>query len=266
MNSIATANFQSVVTGVERAYDLAVAIEQLRELLTAEYLAPIMKLQGTRLGFRTDRDRNDDGSKGPGYPMEIVKECFIEAILLGVQPVGNHFNIIAGGCYITKEGYGYLLKHLPQLTWWKITEELPRINADATSAAVTVKIEYSQNGVVATPVSFPIPVKMNKRMGTDAVIGKARRKARKWLHEAVTGNETPDGDILDIDYETVKSTTKEPPIQHADLTALFQANKHFLTAEEIANGERIIALNEVNSYLKLKTLLNNKAAATMPGA
>jgi hypothetical protein len=264
MTEIASLNLASDVTGFEKAYNTAVAIEQLRELLTPQYMAPIMKLQGSRLGFRTDLDLNKDRTKGPGYPMEIVKECLIEAVLLGVQPVGNQFNIIASGCYLTKEGFGYLLRNMPGLTSWKTTAGLPRIKD--TSGAVTVTVEYTYNGTKAAPTILDIPVKVNAYMGVDAVLGKAERKARAWLHRTVTGSESPEGDVLDTESRVMSSVLKEEPIQHADLAAQFQATKHLLSAEEIANGERIIANNEANSYAKLKTLLDGKTAPTMPGA
>lgn len=268
LNGIIADVLGDAAAGFERVHKLAVAVDELRALLTPEYMAPIMKLQGSRLGFRTDRDKNQDGSKGPGYSMEIVKDCLIEAVLMGLQPFGNMFNIIASGMYITKEGYGYLLKHMPELNWWKVTQDLPKVNPDWTSASVTVKIEYSQNGVVAVPVSFPVAVKVNKGMGVDAILGKAMRKARKWLHEAVTGNETPDGDVLDIDYETMRTTIKEEPINHDELVADYQTYAASFSVAEQANITRIFCNRESKSYPKIKKRLDElkSAAATMPGA
>src|SRR5215204_5340477 len=91
------------LNGFEKAYLIANAIAELKSLLTPEYMKPIMQMQGNKLGFKTDKDK--DG----GYPEAIVKNCLIEAVLMGVQPFGNQFNIIANNTYITKEGYGYLL-------------------------------------------------------------------------------------------------------------------------------------------------------------
>lgn len=244
------------VESFEKAYHLAVAVENLRELLTHEYMAPIMKLQGSRLGFRTDKDRNDDGSKGKGYPVEIVKECLIEAVLMGVQPVGNQFNIIASGAYITKEGYGHLLKNLPGLDSWKITHSLPRIQDE--KAAIVMTVEYTQAGVKALPVLLDFPIRVNKRMGTDAVIGKAERKARAWLHKTVTGSETPEGDVLDTDATILKTTLKEEIIDVRELDDLYVFKKDKLTEEERVNATRIINNKETNSYAKLKKLLDGK--------
>lgn len=111
------------LAGFEKAYTMATAAGELKKLLNAEYMKPIMELQGNRIGFKTDKDNNG------GYPVETVKNCIIEAVLMGVQPVGNQFNIIAGNCYLTKEGIGYLLKNINGLSY-DIVFTLPRINPE----------------------------------------------------------------------------------------------------------------------------------------
>lgn len=191
------------VNGFQKAYMVAQAIQEISALLTPEYMKPIMKLQGNKLGFKTDKDLTKDGAKGPGYPEEIVKNCLIEAVLNGLQPVGNQFNIIAGNCYATKEGLGYVLSKMEGLQY-KIVPSLPRINPDKSSAAIVMKVEYSINGVKKTE-ELDIPVKMNAYMGTDAVIGKATRKARAWLYNNINGVEISDGDIQDVDATVVSS-------------------------------------------------------------
>ncbi len=52
---------------------------------------------------------------------------------------------------------------------------------------------------------------MNAFMGTDAVIGKATRKARAWLFSTITGTEIGDGDAGEID---VKATVVGTKIDH----------------------------------------------------
>lgn len=187
--------------GFEKAYLIATAAGELKKLLTPEYMKPIMDLQGNRLGFKTDKDK--DG----GYNETIVKNCLIEAVLTGVQPFGNQFNIIAGNCYITKEGFGYLLSHFKGL-YYEIIPELPRINADKTSAAIVMNVEWALNGFTKTK-KIEIPVKMNSMMGTDAVIGKATRKARAWLYNTITGSEIGDGDIQDAEVIGTKITANK---------------------------------------------------------
>lgn len=178
---------QDSLVGFEKAYLIADAAGKLKALLTSEYMRPIMDLQNNRLGFKTD--------KQDGYHESIVKNCLIEAVLTGVQPFGNQFNIIAGNCYITKEGFGYLLSHFPGLQY-EILPSLPRINGE--SAAIVMKITWTLNGNTQSR-DLDVPVKVNKFMGTDAVIGKATRKARAWLYNTINGTEIADGDIGDLD-------------------------------------------------------------------
>lgn len=186
---------EDALIGFEKAFQIANATQEIKNLLTKEYMQPIMALQNNRLGFKTDKDT--------GYPEEVVKNCLIEAVLTGVQPHGNQFNIIAGNMYVTKEGFGELLKKMKGLKY-DIVFDLPRINPEKTSAAVTAKIEWTLNGVKETK-EIPIPVKMNQYMGTDAVLGKATRKARAWLYNTITGSEIGDGDVTDIDAKVVAS-------------------------------------------------------------
>ncbi len=185
--------------GFEKAHLIAQATIKLRELLTAKYMEPINALQGNRLGFKTDKD-----GKG-GYPVEVVRDCLIEAVLTGVQPFGNQFNIIAGNCYITKEGMGHLLSKMHGLDY-DIVPTLPRINGDRTSAAIVMKITWSYRGTKGEK-EIDFPIRMNVAMGTDAVIGKATRKARAWLFSKLTGVEIGEGDVQDVDHTVVK----DPP-------------------------------------------------------
>jgi hypothetical protein len=187
----------SALIGFEKASQIAVATGELMRLLDSAYMKPIMNLQGSRLGFKTDKD-----DKG-GYREEEVKKCLIEAVLTGVQPFGNQFNIIAGNMYVTKEGFGYLLKNTKGLTY-RIIPALPRIKDDKTGAAVSVTIKWTLNGVDYEQV-IDLPIKMNQYMTSDAVIGKATRKARAWLFNTINDCEIADGDAVDQTAEVISS-------------------------------------------------------------
>lgn len=186
--------------GFERAYAIADSIGKLKELLTDEYMKPIMQLQGNKLGFKTDKD------KSGGYPMEVVRNCLIEAVLNGVQPYGNQFNIIAGNMYMTKEGCGYALNNFHGLKY-KLVCSLPRINADKTSSAVDVKIEWQIAGNNEAEI-VPFPIKMDYYTSVDAIIGKATRKGRAWLLSTISGIEVPEGDVTDTTFVDVTGKTE----------------------------------------------------------
>lgn len=194
---------QTNLIGFERAYATAKSIEVLKTLLTPEYMAPIMNLQGNRLGFKTDKD------KSGGYPVEHVKNCLIEAVLMGLQPYGNEFNIIAGNTYATKEGVGRLLA-----TWrglkYSLICAVPVPNQDGKSAVVEVTIKWTINQESKEEV-IPISVKMDAYTSVDAMIGKATRKGRAWLLSAISGIEIVEADVTDAEYldVTPKQTVKE---------------------------------------------------------
>lgn len=253
-NSVLSVLSSDQLMGFEKAYLIANAAGELKKLLTPQYMKPIMDLQGNRLGFKTDKDIAQGGGKGPGYPEEVVKNCLIEAVLMGVQPFGNQFNIIAGNSYITKEGFGFLLANYKGL-YYEITPDLPRINGDKTSAAIDMNIEWTLEGVTKTK-KIPFPIKMNAYMGTDAVIGKATRKARAWLYNTITGSEMPEGDTQDIDAKIISTEIKNPAIE--DLEMLFEMKKEGLTEDEVTNAKRIIDNKEEKSYGKLFKLLQSK--------
>lgn len=203
--------------GFQKAYLVAEAVGQLTIMLSEEYMKPIMNLQGNRLGFRTDKDNQG------GYPMKTVKNCLIEAVLTGVQPVGNHFNIIAGNTYITKEGFGYLLDNIDGLKY-SIVPEIPRIKGE--SAAIVMHIKWSVNGE-AQEQKLDLPIKVNKFMGPDAVIGKATRKARAWLHATITGYEIGEGEVadvpvMDIDFEDAADTEDVEPAEVTRMKGLVE--------------------------------------------
>lgn len=187
--SIATVIGSKSIQGFEKAYIIAQATTDLREALTPEYMKPIMALQGSKLGFKSDKM----------YEEKVVKDCIIEAVLTGVQPCGNQFNIIAGNCYITKEGFGFLLGGVDGLKY-KIIPELPRIQNQ--SAAVNMKIWWKIQGEENTEI-IDFAIKVNQYMGADAVIGKAMRKARAWLFNTITGAEIGDGDVSDVGGRTI---------------------------------------------------------------
>lgn len=236
--------------GFEKAFQIATAAQQLKDLLTPEYMKPIMALQGNRLGFKTDKD------SATGYDVMVVKNCLIEAVLTGVQPFGNQFNIIAGNCYITKEGFGYLLNKWKGLDW-EVIPGLPRINNDKTSAAILMKVIWSVNGSAKESRELDIPVKMNNFMGTDAVIGKATRKARAWLYNRLSGFEIGDGDALEFDGRaTIK--IKEEEVTVEELQSLLDEKVSLLDKKEFDRAKEIITNKEVDSYKKLQTLLNSK--------
>ena len=181
------------------AIGMANAIENLKAAITPEVMAPIMKLQGNALGFRTDKDK--DG----GYQLEVVKDAFVEATLRGFKPVGNQWNIIAGRFYATKEGFEARFRELSKqglITDLKMMPSVPKIGAD--TAIVTYSASWKWKGNADAIEGLQIPIRVNKMMGDDAILGKAKRKMLAAIYSRVTGTETSEGDANEgaIEVET----------------------------------------------------------------
>lgn len=172
-----------------KAFTVARCVSQLKQALTPAVMEPIMELQSSPLGFRTDRD-----TKG-GYDLATVKEVLIEAVMAGLMPCGNQFNIIGGRMYPTKEGFTYLLGQIADLSY-TINQGVP-VSKNG-GAIVHTEILWSRD---VTGASRPckkvldIPVRVNNGMGVDAILGKADRKAKCWLYNNLTGKTLNDGEV-----------------------------------------------------------------------
>jgi hypothetical protein len=183
---------------MERAFVMARGIRDLRALITDEAMKDVMQLQGTSLGFRTDKDREG------GYKVDVVKDCLIEAALRGLRPVGNEWNIISGRVYVTKEGFARLVREFPGLGNLQMIPGVPRMKDGG--ALVTYKAKFTVDGV-PVEIEREIPVKVNSGMGADAILGKATRKMLCAVYERLTGSEysLPEGDVSDVVIEQQKS-------------------------------------------------------------
>jgi len=186
------------------AFAQAAGITQLQKAMTKEFMAVIMPLQGTALGFVTDRDA------AGGYPAETVRDCMISALMCGVGVAGNQFNIIAGKMYITLRGVERIVYGWPGIVFKEDPPGVPRVEEAGSGALVEMSATWTLDGkhdemrcVKGTngQVDTRICVRVNKGMGTDAILGKARRKflARVWTRLLGTGgNAAPVAEIGDL--------------------------------------------------------------------
>ena len=206
LDEAASAGMLTTTTGGQfaRALATAAAVNTLRDLLDENVMKNVMQLQNNALGFLTDR-------KDAPYSVAVVRDCLIEAVLQGVSPCGNEFNIISGRVYITKAGMRRKLANVSGLTY-TITPGLPKMAATSDGAAIVMSLDWTYNGKTEHK-DLPLAVRVNKSMGTDAIIGKATRKAAAWLYDAVTGMSVSDGDISDDDAIPTTAKPVESPIE-----------------------------------------------------
>ncbi|KKN03960.1 hypothetical protein LCGC14_1102560, partial [marine sediment metagenome] len=185
------------LTPFQQTFRLGQGIQKLKTMITSAMMKPIMDLQGTALGFRTDKDNEG------GYDEETVKACLIEATLRGVRPIGNEFNIIARRSYITREGMTRLVREFPGLSNLTMDFGVPRVSGSNAGAVVqaTAKwnLEDTSHELTSHELTCEIPVRVNKGMGTDAILGKAERKLLARVYKRITGSITiSDGDVSDM--------------------------------------------------------------------
>jgi hypothetical protein len=164
---------------------LATAISELREALTPAIMSDFLKLANTPLGFRTDRGPGSASNK-EHYPDAIVKDCLIQAMVRGVRPNGNEFNIIAGQCYVTKDGFRRLLRDFPGFSDFKIDLGVPKASGDG--AIVHCSATWRIGGIPDS-IECDIPV---KGTGCDLLLGKAESKLYRRIYSRLTGSDLSD--------------------------------------------------------------------------
>jgi hypothetical protein len=211
LDAFAEANSLALLTTDKGQFESAImvadAITHLKSMLTAEVMKPIMALQGTSIGYRTDKDATG------GYPVEVVRDAFIDVVLKGFKVVGNEFNIIAGRAYFTREGYEGALLRLSRLGHFSDFQDaysIPKMVSDS-EAIVTASASWKFKGVVGKIENAQFSIRMNKGMGADGAIGKAKRKLKARVHERVTGiaateGDTSDGPVIDVHSTPVTGT------------------------------------------------------------
>lgn len=251
----------SNVNGFQKAFVMSSAIDIIKDQLTDEYMKPIMALQGSSLGFKTDQDTVKEKAngkwvtkKGEGYPMEIVRECLIEAIFLGLEVTGNQFNIIGGNMYPTREGFGASLDKIKGL---KKNFEYKNIQQPTGQkvAYVTVNITWQLEGESAQKQTIEFPIKSNEYTSYDALIGKAERKAKRWLYNTIKGTDISDGDVNDIPHVDVSNKEGE---KLSLIKSEYEKVKSNMTPEECLHMDNIISEKETASYDKAIAFLNSK--------
>lgn len=199
---------------LSQAVTLATGINTLRKAMSDDLMRQVfMPLQGSALGFITDKDR--DG----GYPVSVVRDCMIEAMIHGLRPVGNEINIIAGRFYAAQNGFARIVAEYPGLTDLVLTPGVPVFVGDKGALVpyrATWQLQGKRQEIVCDVVKRAdgsasdtrIAVRVNAGMGSDAVIGKAKRKLLKRVYETITGSKLnmTDGEVID----TVGEVQSEP--------------------------------------------------------
>lgn len=183
----------SLVSCLSAANAMYLLDQVLTDDVVRTYFIPLMN---TRAGFLTDKNpaRPKKGQQPPTpYGIQEVKSCLKDAILKGLLPVGNQFNIIAGSVYITREGYTFLLSKLG-VKHRIIPCQKPDVNG---CAVYSVRIEAATSQ--GERISYTNEVTLKRgQYDSDALLqGKAYARSVKSLWTYVSGLDS--GDVAEDD-------------------------------------------------------------------
>jgi len=198
-------------THIEKAFTTAKSVQRLVQMLDEEIMKEyIMPMMNSKLGFKTDKDPNKNRKCNNLYSIPVVRDCVVDALLSGVNIVGNEFNIISDQMYITREGFAGKLKREYPNIWFDIISGIPKMVGEK-GAIVEVEIQYREiSEVEIKSLKRVIPVKMNSFMGTDGALGKAFRKAECALYNHLSGQVFSVGDADEM-INITSQVKEEPP-------------------------------------------------------
>lgn len=182
-----------IVSNFGAAFQAVSVVSLLKQALTDEVMdAVFMPLMNTKIGFLTDRNGrpNSRGQIKPPYSREVVRDCVIDAVTIGLLPTGNQFNIIAERMYPTKEGYTALLRKLGVKYFIEVSYDKGQTPG---FAEIPCKISYNYDGE-KNGFSIIATVKKDDYSSPDQLRGKAERRAKKALYEYITGCDFGDAD------------------------------------------------------------------------
>lgn len=244
--------------GFSATMKMAWFIKELRSLLTDEILECIMWLQGSPLGFLTDKDKPPKGGapKGwiPGYPVDVVRDVTIDATIRGFRMTGNEINIISGRLYAAKEGLSRKVREFKGLTDLRLAAGVPHgtVGGSLVEYHATWLIDGKKEGIhcVKTDTSDTrIPVKVNAAMGTDAILGKAERKMLARIYGRISGSEqysqdTSSAQVAEQGSAAIPQATDEsltPPTSPLDALRVDMAEAESFTAiaDVLARGKAL---------------------------
>ena len=212
----------SMTSQFKRIFITGAVMYNMEQILTPQVMKNIMWLQNSPIGFMTDKPQG-------GYDEQTVRQCVIQASMMGIDIIGNEFNILAGRFYTAKNGLKHMLRRIPGLMQ-NVTPGIPKMTAEST-AIITMHLDWTYNGKHKEK-DLTLPIRVNKGMGADAIIGKGTRKAYAWLYEEVTGNSAMDGEVEDM-IAITPDTAPSSPLEQAPAPNLLAADARSQEAQPV---------------------------------
>ena len=246
---------------------LAMAIQDLKAALTPEAMAAIRGLENSALGFKTDDPKQP-------YPVEVIRDCVVEAMLRGVSVAGNQFNIIKGNFYIARNGWEAKLRKSgcteivptigrPEDVLMGTPNQYGNCQVTATFAAQASCMKdgkrYSVSACITSEVDGRIQVSaFGKDISAciDGLKGKCEARILKKLYclacDAVEPDEEferPDVIVVPESPKQIEQTSPEPTDEQALGKAGFEG-WHKRAQTRITDAEQLRAVNEYWEAIK----------------
>ncbi len=196
----------------------ALAMQDMQSLLLnggPRMAALLDGMQNNPMYFKSDQK----------YPATVVAECVTQACMLGLDIVGNQFNIIQGRFYLTKEGLDKLLcdmgvPHAVVCHPYRQGECIKggvdrngRQMADINMVVIPVTLSWMEGGKDFSQ-ELEFQVRMNANTTPDNVNGKATRKAYKWLYDKIS-SQSGRASMFRVDDGDATDDRAQPPAQKA---------------------------------------------------
>lgn len=176
------------VKSIAQEFALMCAMDDMQAMLlqSQRFCELAAKMQNNPEYFKTDNTQ--------GYPMQTVVSCMVQARMRGLKWRGNHFNILQGRFYLTKEGVDYALSqmgiaHTVSFGTFKYGPKIPgaidrngRQMADVNTVDMPVTLYWEQDGRQCTK-ELVFNVRMNNGATVENIQGKCKARAFKWLYD-----------------------------------------------------------------------------------
>jgi hypothetical protein len=173
----------STVAAAAKCFQLAEGVRLTRELVK-QSLPYVKHLQGSRLGYLTDRDPGKTDK--PPYPDTVIAECLTEALLKGARWTDNEINILFGSVHYTLAYWRRIVGELPDVSDLDISTGVPKLFDGGATVDIAAKFKISDKPVEMRRV---FTVRLTSGMGADGAIGKATRRMLAAIHHRVTGSQ-----------------------------------------------------------------------------
>lgn len=166
------------------AIRLADAIDRVKQHLTKPVLAKLKTLANSSMGYEVDQL----GSLTDG----VLQDCICTAMLCGFNVLGWEWGVNNGKFFPKSNGLRRKILETPGVSSLTVTPGHPEFSQTSGYAKVPVTVAYAYKGEVIQRIfdgEQRIMVRSNQgvKVGADAAIGKAERKALKRVYEELAG-------------------------------------------------------------------------------